>query len=136
MDRATIEFNYSRAQNLASSIVTNVEKINSLDDKRLKVVMQLIADTWEGENSQKYIAKCETVLGTIIGVAGSAISVAATINEIARNIYEAEMEALRIEEERAYQARLAAEEAERKAREEAAKANKNKTGGGGGGHVR
>lgn len=136
MDRATIEFNFSRAKDLASRVVAVAEKTKNVGEKSLKDAMQKVSVSWKGENSQKYISKCEIVSGKLVRIAGCLGSVAGAISEAAQNIYEAEMEALRIEEERAYQARLAAEEAERKAREEAAKANKNKPGGGGGGHGR
>jgi uncharacterized protein YukE len=136
MDRATIEFNFSRAIDQASKLEDAVERIKNVANSNLKDAMQYVSVAWKGENSQKYISKGDILSGKMFGVAGGVNSVASTVRAVAKNIYDAEMEALRIEEERAYQARLAAEEAERKARDEAAKANKNKTTGDGGGHGR
>ena len=126
MDRATIEFNYSRALDQASKIDTTAGRLKTISDTDLKGVLQNVSAGWKGENANKYIVKGDILYGRICRVAGGLNSVASAIRAAAKTIYEAELEALRIEEERAYLARLAAEEAERKAREEEATKTVNK----------
>lgn len=134
MDRATIEFNFSRAIDQASKLEDAVERIKNVANSNLKDAMQYVSVAWKGENSQKYISKGDILSGKMFGVAGGVNSVASTVRAVAKNIYDAEMEALRIEEERAYQARLAEEAAKKKAEEEAAakaSSNNGKHSGGG-----
>ena len=134
MDRATIEFNFSRAKDLASRLENTGLRIKNVANSNLKDAMQHVSIAWKGENSQKYVSKGDIISAKMVGIAGGVNSVASTIRAVAKNIYDAEMEALRIEEERAYQARLA-EEARKKAEEEAAKSSsKNGKHTGGGGH--
>ena len=134
MDRATIEFNFSKAKEQASKLETTAGRIRTISNSNVKSAMQDVSIAWKGENSQKYVSKGDVIAGKIVTVANGVTAVASTIRAVAKNIYDAEMEALRIEEERAYRARLA-EEAKKKAEEEAAKSSsKNGKHTGGGGH--
>jgi len=121
MDRATIEFNFTRAKQQAAELDSAAGNVRTMANSNIQNCIQGTANAWKGENSIKFIAKGDTIKSKFVSVASGINSVASTVRAIAQNIYNAEMEALRIEEERAYQARLAAEAAQR-AREEAEKA--------------
>ena len=136
MDRQTIEFNYQNTINLVRQLESVAADIKNVSDSYVRNSFHVVSLKWKSENSKIFVSNGDLLCSKMNQKAGKVVVIASTIRSIAKSIYEAEMEALRIEEERAYQARLAAEEAERKAREEAAKANKNKPGGGGGGHGR
>lgn len=55
---------------------------------------------WTGENAALYIGKGGRLQGNIESSANSLRSIASTIRSVAQSIYDAEMEALRIAEER------------------------------------
>jgi uncharacterized protein YukE len=134
MDRQTIEFNYQNTINLVRQLESVAEDIKNVSDQCVKNSLQILSLKWNGENYKKFFSKGDLLCSKMNKKTGSVVVIASTISEIARTIYEAELEALRIAEERAYQARLAEEAAKKKAEEEAAakaSSNNGKHSGGG-----
>jgi len=133
-----IEMDFSRANQKAQELDEIAADLSKLSNTDLENTLQGLNNEWKGENATKYIQKGTLLKGKISNTAANLKSVASTIRTIARNTYNAEMEALRIAEQReaAARAAAAAAEAARKAAEEAAnRTGTSSAGSSGGGHT-
>jgi uncharacterized protein YukE len=61
-----------------------------------------LSASWKGDNAKAYIGKGSRLQENIRGTAGELRSIAAEIRTIAKRIYDAEMAALAIAENRTY----------------------------------
>lgn len=98
--KAQIEFDFELARRRAAEleeISSNLSRISRRDMENAKA--ELIG-AWRGENAQLFQAKAGKLQEEIKSTAGELNSIAAAIREIAKRIYEAEMEALHIAIER------------------------------------
>lgn len=115
--REQIQMDFDRAERQAGELDNIANDLNRISDRELPDMLNRLGSDWKGDNAGQYIQKGVNLSDQMKGTVTSIRQTASTIRTIARNIYEAEMEALRIAEER---------EAEERAR---AASN----GGGGGG---
>lgn len=122
-NRYQIQMDFSRATQKAGELDTIADNLSRLADTDLESTLQGLSSDWKGENATVYIQKGTTLKGNMEKTVKDIRNTANTIRAIAKNIYDAEMEALRIAEER---------EAAARAAEAARKAAQNKHGGGGG----
>jgi uncharacterized protein YukE len=106
MDRETIEFNYSKAIRQAESVERLASSVDGMADNEIDICIQNLSTRWKGDNSAEFISKTSTVVGNTENLSSNLIGISAAIRNAAEAIREAELEALRIEEERAYLARL------------------------------
>ncbi len=106
MDRETIEFNYSKAIRQDESVERLASSVDGMADNEIDICIQNLSTRWKGDNSTEFISKTSTVVGNTENLSSNLISISAAIRNAAEAIREAELEALRIEEERAYLARL------------------------------
>lgn len=124
--RERIEMDFTRATQKANELDGIADKLSKLADTDLQNTLDGLNNDWKGDNAGEYIKKGfalkENMDKTVKGIRDTA----GTIRTVAKNIYDAEMEALCIAEEREAAARAAA-----KAAEEARNAGIKHGGGGG-----
>ena len=128
--RYQIQMDFSRATQKASDLDNIANDLSRLSGTDLQNTLNSLSNDWKGDNATLYIQKGFSLKENLDETVKSIRNTASTIRSIAKNIYDAEMEALRIAEEREAAARRAAEEAKR-ASEAAAKAAKTTSGSGG-----
>lgn len=100
--RESIEFDFNQAKSQADQLDTVADNLGGLARKELYGSMQTLSQNWKGKNADAYLSKGNTLQGEITASASTLHQIASDIRTIARNIYNAEMEALRIAEEREY----------------------------------
>lgn len=128
--RERIEMDFTRATQKANELDGIADNLSKLADTDLQNTLDGLNNDWKGDNAGEYIKKGfalkENMDKTVKGIRETA----GTIRTVAKNIYDAEMEALRIAEEREAAARAAAAAAA-KAAEEARNTGIRHGGGGG-----
>ncbi len=146
--RYQIEMDFSRANQKAQDLDDIASDLSRLGNTDLENTLQGLSSEWKGDNATKYVQKGGELKSKISTTAANLRNVASTIRAIARNTYNAEMEALRIAEQREAAARAAAAAAEAARAAAAAEAARNagssgrgssrssRGGGGGGGGFR
>ncbi|MBQ9136704.1 MAG: WXG100 family type VII secretion target [Lachnospiraceae bacterium] len=131
--QVTMDFNSAKSKaNELDRIAGDLKRLANTD---LDGTMTDLSADWKGDNATAYIRKGQNLKEQIQDTVSSLERTADTIRAIAQNIYNAEMEAIRIAEERAAReaARRAEEEARRLAEAQAAAQSRARGGGGGGG---
>ena len=113
-DRATIQMDYNKAIAKADELDDLKNDINRCIYDELEVRKKQIQKSWRSDcNETKYEEKYHLVIGEIRNTMKNMTMISSTIREIAKNTYDAEMEALRIAEEREAEAARARAEAEK-----------------------
>ena len=123
MNRGTIELNYSKTIQQADNLDGLASMARITAEQQINPCLQNVSARWKGENSSIYISKGSSIISETTRYASEINRVASVIREVARRIREAELEALRIEEERAYLAQLEEEKRIRE-KEKTSKGNK------------
>lgn len=100
--RATIEFNFNQANRQADRLDELAGRLKNVSDRDLQSVMQEVSGAWQSENASAYLNKGSALQGKMNTTARNLNTIASEIRTVAKNIYDAEMEALRIAEQRAY----------------------------------
>ena len=102
LTRSVIMFNFRRAQQQAEELDEIADSLSRMAKNDFENTMQNVAAAWKGENASKYLIKGDKLQGNMCSTAQSLRGIAADIRKVARRIYEAEMAALAIAEERKY----------------------------------
>ena len=98
--RSEIRFNFRQALSQADDLDDLADRLVKLYGTTMENSMQLLAQAWKGENATAFLNK-ETILkGDIRKTASEIRDIASDIRSIARRVYNAEMEAWRIANER------------------------------------
>lgn len=113
--RYQIQMDFNRASQKANELDSIADDMSRLSGTDLQNTLNSLGNDWKGDNANAYIQKGFALKENMDKTVTSIRNTASTIRQIAKNIYDAEMEALRIAEERAAAARRAAEEAARAA---------------------
>lgn len=100
--RATIEFNFSQANRQAQQLDELAKRLKNISDRDLQNVMQEVSSCWQSENASAYLNKGNALQGKMNTTATNLSAIASEIRRVAKNIYDAEMAALQIAEQRAY----------------------------------
>ena len=100
--RSEIEFDFNQAKRQADRIDGIADDLSRLSQRKLENALQILSSNWKGTNASNYLKKGDRLQGEINGTVNELRSIASAIRTIAQNIYNAEMEALRIAEEREY----------------------------------
>lgn len=103
--RESIQFDFEQANRQAEALDNIAASLDDLGKKKLDGSMQTLSQNWKGANADAYLAKGNALKQDITSSASELRGIASDIRTIARNIYNAEMEALRIAEEREYNRR-------------------------------
>jgi len=98
--RKTIEFDFRLVKQKANELDEIAENLQNLSNNKFNNTMQNLSASWKGESASLYLNKGQTLQKDMIKTSKNLRQVASTIRAVARRIYEAEMEALRIAEER------------------------------------
>lgn len=128
--RHQIQMDFTRATQKAKELDDIADNLSKLADTDLQNTLDGLNNDWKGDNAGEYIKKGFALKENMDKTVKDIRETAGTIRTVAKNIYDAEMEALRIAEEREAAARAAAAAAA-KAAEEARNAGSNHGGGGG-----
>lgn len=98
--RYQIQMNFSQAERKAAELDDIAGDLSRLSGTDLQNTLNSLGNNWKGENAGLYIGKGFQLIENMEKTAASLRQAAETIRSVARNIYNAEMEALRIAEER------------------------------------
>lgn len=98
--RYQIQMNFSQAERKAAELDDIAGDLTRLSGTDLQNTLNSLGNNWKGENAGLYIGKGFQLIENMEKTAASLRQTAETIRSVARNIYNAEMEALRIAEER------------------------------------
>lgn len=100
MSKYTIRMNFRKALDKATDLEEVSDDLKRLADNQLHDTLNELSASWTGENARMYIIKGGELREQLEDTSRHLSKTAQTIRQIAREIYEAEMEALRIAEER------------------------------------
>ncbi len=100
--REQIEFDFKKALGQADKIDAIAEKLSKLSTAEFGDIMQNLSVGWKGENAELYLSKGSSLQDKMNGTAKSLYAVASEIRTIAKRMYDAEMAALVIAQERKY----------------------------------
>lgn len=98
----TIKINFQQAKQQANRLDEIAEEMKNLSERDFADTMQIVRSNWRGENADLYISKGTRLQGNMTSTANSLHAIASEIRTVAKRIYEAEMKALRIAQERKY----------------------------------
>lgn len=107
--RYQIQMNFGQAEKKAAELESIAGDLSRLSGTDLQNTLNSLGNNWKGENAGLYIRKGFQLMENMEKTAASLRQTAVTIRSVAQNIYNAEMEALRIAEEREAAASRAAE---------------------------
>lgn len=97
-----IQMDYRMAVQQAESLREIARELQNLGNQNMQDCMAEISGNWKGNNSNEYISKCSLLKGNVIKTADKLERIANTIQRIAKNTYDAEMESLRLALTRVY----------------------------------
>lgn len=100
--RESIEFDFKKAKEQAKKLDEVAERLNRLSNQSFGGTMQQLSSVWKGENATLYLNKGDRLQEKMNATAGELQNIASDIRAVARRMYEAEMNALRIAQEREY----------------------------------
>lgn len=95
-----IQFNYRQALRQADTLETIAADLSRVAKTDMENSMRTLANGWKGSNASAFIAKEIRVQKNVSDLAKSVRSIASDIRRVAWTIYQAEMEAVRIAQER------------------------------------
>ncbi len=121
MTRNQIQINFDEANRQADVIESALDKLKRADALHEELKDGIPAG-WRGDNASQFMSIFVQLGDFFRSITNNIINVNNWIRESARRIYEAEMEALRIAEERAYREQQAREAEAARQAEEAKKA--------------
>lgn len=132
--RYQIQMDFNKAGQKANELDGIADRLSSVAERELPNILDALGSDWKGDNADAYIRKGAGVGENMRETVKDLRNTASTIRTIARNIYNAEMEALRIAEEREAAARRALQEAARRVGGEIGSQGSSGRGHSGGGH--
>ncbi len=98
--RYQISMDFGQAKRKADELERIADELGRLAGTEFADTLNNLGNNWKGDNAQAYIQKGMSLKEKMENTAGSLRASASTIRTVAKNIYDAEMEALRIAEER------------------------------------
>ena len=98
--RSEIRFNFRQALAQADRLDALADRLGKITGKTMENSMQMLTRAWKGDNANAFLRKEENLRKDIKGTAADLHDIADDIRRIARRVYEAEMEAWRIANER------------------------------------
>lgn len=100
--RSEIIMDYNRVMGLADQLDSLVGKLKQEMDGTVRGTLDSLRSAWQGENSELFMSRSYDFISNAASSADSLQSFAYSIRSNAQRVYNAEMEALRIAEERSY----------------------------------
>lgn len=100
--RSEIIMDYNRVMGLADQLDSLAGKLKQEVDGTVRGTFDSLRAAWQGENSELFMSRSYDFISNAASSADSLQSFAYSIRSNAQRVYNAEMEALRIAEERSY----------------------------------
>lgn len=100
--RSEIIMDYNRVMGLADQLDSLAGKLKQEVDGTVRGTFDSLRTAWQGENSELFMSRSYDFISNVASSADSLQSFAYSIRSNAQRVYNAEMEALRIAEERSY----------------------------------
>lgn len=100
--RSEIIMDYNRVMGLADQLDSLAGKLKQEVDGTVRGTLDSLRVAWQGENSELFMSRSYDFISNAASSADSLQSFAYSIRSNAQRVYNAEMEALRIAEERSY----------------------------------
>lgn len=100
--RSEIIMDYNRVMGLADQLDSLAGKLKQEMDGTVRGTLDSLRAAWQGENFELFMSKSYNFISNAASSADSLQSFAYSIRSNAQRVYNAEMEALRIAEERSY----------------------------------
>lgn len=100
MTLSEIEMNYSKATRQARDLIGIAARLEKQATEKMETILNEVRASWESDNSPQYLKKCQKVQTDIRTTAKNLRAIGETINTIAGQIRNAELEAWRIANER------------------------------------
>ena len=97
-----IRMDYDRAVRQANSLEEIARDLRNTANRDLQDCVSQISYNWTGTNSSAYVRKCGILKSNILKTSENLDKTADTIRKIAKNTYNAEMNALRLAKLRKY----------------------------------
>ena len=94
MSSSQIEINFQAAQMQAKKLEDIADDMKRLADQQLANTIQEMSACWKGEAATAYFGKADKVKQDIAATAKTLHTIAASIREEAKRIYDAEMKAV------------------------------------------
>lgn len=91
---------FQRADQAVEELRRIAQETRAVADEQLADALHGVDASWDGENSQSFLQKGQSVQRSINGLADDVDKIAKAIETIATRIYNTEMEAIRIAKER------------------------------------
>lgn len=99
---AEIYLEYEKALSQAETLLQLAGELNSSAAGDTKEIAAALGTVWKGESAEAFYAKCSILTQKWSDCASSLTKTAEAVKTIAQNIYNAEMQALRLAETRVY----------------------------------
>ncbi len=96
----SITFNYNKAINQANDLADIAKEIRKVANDKMETSIQTVDKNWDGDSSKKFVNKSRQLKAKVVDSADDIDAIASAIKTMAKKIYDAEMEALRIARER------------------------------------
>jgi WXG100 family type VII secretion target len=100
--RYSIEMDLKQAKKQANKLDDIANNISDLSNRKFENTLQNLSSSWKGGNASAYLNKGTKLQGQMNSTASELHSIASDIRRIAQRIYDAEMAALEIAENRTY----------------------------------
>ena len=94
--RYEIRLNFRQAMTQADRLDEVARQLENLSDRDMESSLRTLSSSWKGENASAFLQTGDILKGNIRNTAGAVRGTAGDIRTIARRIYQAEMDALRI----------------------------------------
>ncbi len=91
--------NYQVAKNKAQELETEAAKLKQLANGNFYNSITEVRAIWKGENAELFVQKCNRLKEEMLSTAKTLSTIASNVRTSAKNIYDAEMENLRILQE-------------------------------------
>lgn len=98
--RYSIEIDFRIAMEHADKVEKIGNDMNQMCEEELETCIQSIRNHWTGENAELFLEKEEQMRNGVVSLAERVIQTAETIREMAQNLYQAEIQAWEIANER------------------------------------
>lgn len=102
LSRTAIIFNFRKAIQQADELDDIARQLSRMASSDFSATMQKVSANWKGANASAYLVKGNRLQGDMVSTAAALRGIATEIRNVARRIYNAEMRALAIAEDRSY----------------------------------
>lgn len=102
MSEHEIRFNYEKAMGQARELKSIASSLKKVGENQMTECLGKVEKNWTGSNSEAYLKKGKKVQTKITTSSKNISAAADALETMARNIYNAEMAALRAAKERSY----------------------------------